>query len=129
MANSDETMKRLARVEATVVALAADVVELKTAAWRTTEILTDHSEQLMHLRQALGGLNERADGLNERVDGLNERVDSLNERVDGLGTKMDGVNERLDRLIAVTMQERTGGAQRLGEIERRLARLEERLGT
>jgi uncharacterized coiled-coil DUF342 family protein len=115
-------MKRLARVEATVVALAADVVELKSAAWRTTEISTDHSEQLMHLRLAVGGLNERVDGLNERVDGLNERVD-------GLGTKMDGVNERLDRLIAVTMQERTGGTQRLGEIERRLARLEERLGT
>ena len=45
------------------------------------------------------------------------------------------VTERLDRLIAVTMQERTANAERLGEnaerlgeIERRLARLEERVG-
>ena len=40
-----------------------------------------------------------------------------------------GVNERLDRLIAVTMKERTGGVERLAEIERRLDKLEERAGT
>jgi chromosome segregation ATPase len=114
-------MGRLAKVEASVVALAADVTELKAAAWRTTEILVDHSEQLGDLRRGVAALNERVDGLNERVDGLNERVD-------GLGGKMDGVNERLDRLIAVTIQGRTADTERFGEIERRLARLEQRVG-
>jgi hypothetical protein len=119
---------RLAKVEANVATLATDVAELKVAAWRTTEILVDHSEQLSELRRGLGTLNERFDGLNERFDGLNERFDGLNERVDGLAGKMDGVNQRLDRLIAVTMQGRTADTERFGEIERRLARLEERVG-
>jgi chromosome segregation ATPase len=114
MANSGDMTGRLAKVEANVATLATDVAELKLAAWRTTEILVDHSEQLSELRRGLGALNERVDGLNERVDGL--------------AGKMDGVNQRLDRLIAVTMQGRTADTERFGEIERRLARLEERVG-
>ena len=45
------------------------------------------------------------------------------ERIDGLGDKL---GERLDRLIAVTMQERTYSFERLADIERRLTRLEDR---
>ena len=97
MANSRDTMARLDRLEATVAVMAKDVAELKTAAWRTAELLTDHSERL-------GGLQRTID--------------------DRLG----GVTDRLDRLIAVTIQERTASTERLGDIERRLARLEERVG-
>jgi len=121
MANSGGMTGRRAKVEANVATLATDVAELKVAAWRTTEILVDHSEQLSELRRGLGSLNDRVDGLNDRVDGLNDRID-------GLAVKMDGVNQRLDRLIAVTMQGRTADTERFGEIERRLARLEERVG-
>ena len=42
--------------------------------------------------------------------------------------KMTAVVDRLDRLIAVTIQERTASTERLGDIERRLSRLEERVG-
>lgn len=39
-----------------------------------------------------------------------------------------GLTERLDRLIAVTIEERTQGFARLRDLERRLERLEERVG-
>jgi hypothetical protein len=96
MANSLDSMTRLNRLE-------ASVEDLKAAAWRTTEILADHSE---------------------RLSGLQRSLDGVNERLDQLG----GVNERLDRLIAVTIQERTASVERLGDIERRLTKLEERVG-
>lgn len=83
----------------------SDVHDLKGAVIRMTDVLVDHSQQLTELRRAI----------DERLGGVNERL--------------GGVNERLDRLIAVTMQERTVSTERLGEIERRLARLEERFGT
>jgi len=94
----------LAKLEANVAVLTRDVGELKvdvrdlkTAAWRTAEILADHSEQL---------------------SGLQRTVDE----------RLGAVTDRLDRLIAVTIQERTSSTERLGDIERRLARLEERVG-
>ncbi len=97
MANSGDTMARLGRLETRVAAMAADIADLKTTAWRTAEILADHSERL-------GGLQRTMD------------------------ERLGAVTDRLDRLIAVTIQERTGSTERLGEIERRLARLEERAG-
>ena len=42
--------------------------------------------------------------------------------------RLDAVTDRLDRLIAVTMQERTMGIERLAKIESRLARLEDHVG-
>jgi hypothetical protein len=38
------------------------------------------------------------------------------------------LGDRLDRLIAVTLDERTASLDRLREVERRLSRLEERIG-
>jgi hypothetical protein len=61
-----------------------------------------------------------------------EILTANSERLGGLQRTLDerlgAVTDRLDRLIAVTIQERTGSTERLGEIERRLARLEERAG-
>ncbi|HKY38449.1 MAG TPA: hypothetical protein VJN18_21045 [Polyangiaceae bacterium] len=96
MANSRDLMARLGRLETSVAVMARDVADLKTAAWRTADILADHSE---------------------RLSGLQRMVDE----------RLGGVTDRLDRLIAVTIQERTAGTERLGDIERRLARLEERV--
>ena len=85
------------RLETSVAVMARDVADLKTAAWRTAEILADHSERLSGLQRM-----------------IHERL--------------GGVTDRLDRLIAVTIQEGTAGTERLGDIERRLAPLEERVG-
>ncbi len=69
--------------------------------------------------------SERIDGVGERIDGVGERVDGVGERIDGLQVALTA---RLDRLIAVTISERTAGFERLDAIERRLARLEDRVG-
>jgi septal ring factor EnvC (AmiA/AmiB activator) len=108
MASSDEVMKKLAKLEKQVDALSQDGRDLKAAAWRTTEILTDHSEQL---------------------SSLDRRLTSMDGRLTSMDDKLTAVVDRLDRLIAVTMLERTAGVERLGDIERRLTRLEERVGS
>jgi chromosome segregation ATPase len=100
MSNSDDAMKKLGKLEKHFEVLALDVRDLKTAAWKTTEILADHSEQLS----------------------------SLDRRLTSMDGKLEAVVERLDRLISVTIQERTASTERLGDIERRLTRLEERVG-
>ena len=82
----------------------SDVHDLKGAVIRITDVLVDHSQQLTDLRRT-----------------MDQRFGEMNQQ-------LGGVNERLDRLIAVTMQERTASTERLGDIERRLARLEERVG-
>ena len=111
MANSRDEMARLARLEKAFGGLATDVGDLKSAAWKTTEILADHSERLSGLQRAMDGMQRAMDGMQRTMD-------------DRLGA----VTDRLDRLIAVTIQERTASTERLGDIERRLARLEERAG-
>lgn len=55
-----------------------------------------------------------------------DRIDRVGERVDRLGDRLES---RLERLIAVTVQERTHSFERLADIERRLARLEEHAAT
>lgn len=97
-------MDRLARLE-------SDVHDLKGATVQIVGLLVDHSERL--------------DRVGNRLDILTERVDALTEHVDALG---DRLTDRLDRLIAVTIQERTYSGERLADIERRLTRLEERSG-
>lgn len=96
--------ERLNRVE-------SDVGEIKGALVHITHILVDHGDRL-------DSLNRRVDGLNQRVDGLNQRVESF----------QDAVTQRLDRLIDVTLRGRTADTERFAEVERRLARLEERVG-
>jgi uncharacterized coiled-coil protein SlyX len=71
------------------------------------------------LKKMLGQIARILTDLSDRVDRVSERVDELGERL----------GDRLDRLIAVTMQERTYSFERLADIERRLARLEERTPT
>ena len=104
-------MKRLRKVE-------KDTAELKGVAIRTTEILVELSNRtdagFKLLWSELSTTNQRLDGVTERLDGVTERL--------------DGVTERLDRLIAATLRERTYSADRLADIERRLARLEGHAG-
>jgi hypothetical protein len=42
--------------------------------------------------------------------------------------RLETVTDRLDRLIVITMKERTMGVERLATIEERLKRLEDRVG-
>jgi chromosome segregation ATPase len=118
MANSKEAMPRLAKLETNVAAMTKDVADLKAAAWRTTEILVDHTEALSGLQRSMEGVQRSMEGMQRSMEGMQRSVDE----------RLGGVTDRLDRLIAVTIQERSASAERLGEIERRIARLEERVG-
>lgn len=62
------------------------------------------------------------------VEILTKQTEVLGGLQRTLDERLGAVTDRLDRLIAVTIQERTGSTERLGEIERRLTRLEERAG-
>jgi hypothetical protein len=82
--------------------LEQDVGELKQAVLQITEVLVDQSSRM-------------DSGFRAAHDDALELRRSL--------------TERLDRLIAVTIEERTQGFGRLRELERRVERLEERVGT
>ena len=75
-----------------------DVGELKTAVVQITHILVDHGERMDSGFRMLRG--------------------EMQELRESLG-------QRLDRLIAVTIEERTESADRLANIERRLSKLED----
>jgi len=74
-------------------------------------------------KRMLGQIANILTDQSERIDRVGDRVDRLTDRVDQIGERL---GDRLDRLIAVTIQERTYSFERLADIERRLARLEER---
>jgi hypothetical protein len=88
--------------------LERDAKDFKKALVQITEILVDQSE--------------RIDVVGRRVEELGA---TLGGRIDDL---RDTLGNRLDRLIAVTTAERTLSVERIGDIERRLVRLEERVG-
>ena len=75
-----------------------DVGELKTAVVQITHILVDHGERMDSGFRTLRG--------------------EMQELRESLG-------QRLDRLITVTIEERTESADRLANIERRLSKLED----
>jgi uncharacterized coiled-coil protein SlyX len=79
-----------------------DVGELKTTVVRISEILVDHSQHLT-------SIDRRLDGIDRKLDGL------------------VGIQERLDRLIAVTVDERTRSFERWRNLDERVTKLEERV--
>jgi nitric oxide reductase activation protein len=68
----------------------------------------------------------------ERMDAgfraVSDRLDVVTDRLDVVTDRLEAVTDRLDRLIAVTLEERTLGIERLASIEHRLARLEQHVG-
>jgi len=108
MANSDP-MQRLAKLE-------QDVGELKQAVVQITEVLIDQSNRMD------SGFSRMETGFRQVETGFRAAHEEAVELRRSL-------TERLDRLIAVTIEERTQGFGRLRELERRVERLEERVGT
>jgi hypothetical protein len=104
--------------------MAADIAELKRAALQTVDILVDHSSRLDRLERSIGGMQRSIGGMQHSIGGMQHSIDGRFVSLEG---RFDAVTERLDRLIAATMAERTVNAERLGAIERRLGRLEQRL--
>ncbi len=107
MAESDIIMARLTRLE--------------TAFIQVSEILADHSERFDRIDRRLESIDGRLEGIDRRFAALDTRLDGVNER-------LDGVTERLERLIRVTIEERTNHYERLRDVEKRLTRLEDHVG-
>lgn len=99
--------------------MAADIGELKGALVHVTGILTDQSERLGGMQRTIGGMQMSIHDVQHGVAALQHSVDSSRSAVEA----------RLDRLLALTVEERTVHYERLREIERRLAALEERVGS
>lgn len=92
----------------------ARVKRLEAAFLQVTELLVDHAE--------------RFDRIDKRLESIDKRFESIDRRFESIDARLEGVTQRLDRLIAVTIEERTLHYERLNDIERRLTRLEERAG-
>lgn len=86
-------------------------------------------KRLDRVENAIGQITKILVEQSERVDSGFRNVHGEIHAVRGeLETMRQALTERLDRLIAVTTQERTASFERLADIERRLARLEENAG-
>jgi chromosome segregation ATPase len=114
MAESGELMGRLRRLEQNISALQTDVGELKT--------------DVGELKADVGVLKADVGVLKIDTGLLKAAVLQINDNMREMRSTIAAVHERLDRLIAVTVEERTVHYERLREIERRLTRLEERVG-
>ena len=73
---------------------------------------------MVHITDLLVLHSERMDALRDEVRATREETRVMRETL----------TDRLDRLIDITMRERTTGVERLASIEARLARLEQRVG-
>jgi hypothetical protein len=112
MANSlDDAMARLERLE-------SDVGEIKGCLVQIVTILLGQSERLDAGLRATRELRESTRELHESTRELHESSRELQL----------SMVERLDRLIEVTLRDRTQNVERLGDVERRLTRLEEHVG-
>jgi hypothetical protein len=96
-------------------------------------------EELQANRQELRSMSEQTRSMAEQTRLMAEQTRSMAEEVHGMREETRGMREetramretltdRLDRLIAITLKERTQGIERLSNIEERLARLEEHVG-
>lgn len=136
MANSDPNEMRIRRLEQSVVQLTTILVEQGER--------TDAGFNLLHaeihgVRDGVHGVRDEVHGVRDEVHGVRGEVNSLRGEVNGLRGEVNGlrgdmngmreaITDRLDRLITVTVQARTHDIERFADIERRLARLEGRVG-
>jgi hypothetical protein len=100
MAESKDTMKRLSRLEGAIV----------------------------HMTDAIVLQGERLDGLRDEMREVRGEVRAVRDEMRGVRDGVSQVTERLDRLIAITIKERTASVERLANIEQRLELLEEHVG-
>jgi archaellum component FlaC len=122
MANSDPNEMRIRRLEQSVVQITTILVEQGER--------TDAGFNLLH--KEIHGVRSEVHDLRGEVNGLRGEVNGLRGEVNGLrgdmNTMREAITDRLDRLITVTVQARTHDIERFADIERRLARLEGRVG-
>jgi hypothetical protein len=80
---------------------------------------------LVHIADILLGQSERMDAGLRSAREMHESAREMHESAREMQQRMV---ERLDRLIDVTIKDRTQSVERLGDVERRLTRIEEHVG-
>jgi len=134
MAQSKRTVDRLARLEDDVGGIRQTLTGHGERFDRLDEILLEHAQRFDRIDKTLLEHAQRLDRIDERLDhidgaiyrlhrGFTDRFEALEHRFDSLEQSL---NSRLDRLLAVTLEERTRNYERLADIERRLTKVEER---
>jgi len=130
MANSDDTtMDRLTRLEGTLVHI-TDVLVLQSE--RMDFGFKSLREEMQEMRGDMRAMREDTRDMREETRGMREETRGMREETRGMREEAramrESVTDRLDRLIEITVKERTHGIERLAKIEERLSRLEERVG-
>lgn len=64
----------------------------------TEKNVKELTEELISVKNRLGGLEKRFDGLETRFDGLEERFDGLEERFNGLETRFQRVENDVKKM-------------------------------
>lgn len=130
MAESNEpSMARLDRVEASlahvtdVLVLQSERMDIGFASLR--EELQANRQEIRRMSEQTRLMAEQTRSMAEEVHGLREDTRATREETRAM---RETLTDRLDRLIAITLKERTVGIERLANIEQRLARLEEHVG-
>ena len=140
MAPSHDPMARLDRLEATV----AHITEILVLQNERMDIgFSNLREEMSGMRQEMSGMRQEMSGMRQETTGMRQETigmrddarqnagslrDEMQAVRDETRTTREALSERLDRLIAITLKERTTGIERLASIEQRLARLEAHVG-
>ena len=98
---------------------------------RLERLETDVSEikgTLVQIANILVGHSDRMDAMQRSMDAMQQSMSAMQQSMSAMQQGMQSVVGRLDRLIEVTIRDRTQGVERMGDVERRLARLEEHVG-
>jgi hypothetical protein len=123
---SDGTMDRLDRLEASVT----HITEILVLQNERVEIgFSNLREEMTGMRQEMTGMRQEMTGMRQEMTGMRaEMRTSIDSVRDETRMMREAMTDRLDRLIAITVKERTLGVERLASIEERLARLESHVG-
>lgn len=95
---------------------------------RLERLETDVGEMkgtLVHIAEILLSQSERMDAGLRAAREMHESTRELHESTREMQQRMV---DRLDRLIEVTIKDRTQSVERFGDVERRLTRIEEHIG-
>jgi len=127
--SNESSMARLDRVEASlarvtdVLVLQSERMDIGFASLR--EELQANRQEIRRMSEQTRLMAEQTRSMAEEVHGLREDTRATREETRAM---RETLTDRLDRLIAITLKERTVGIERLANIEQRLARLEEHVG-
>jgi hypothetical protein len=129
-------MDRLDRLEGTVKHITEILViqneRIEIGFGNLREEMAANRQEMAAMRVDMTGMCQEMTGMRQAMTGMREDMTGLRGEMQAVRnetrTMREALSDRLDRLIAITLKERTTGVERLASIEERLARLETHVG-